>query len=81
MTEQTMTQQTSTQPTTSRYQVTGMTCEHCVTAITRELATLPGVRAVRVTLATGDVHVSHDRPLDHAQVVSAIDEAGYQLAD
>jgi copper chaperone CopZ len=80
MTEQTLTPQTDTEPTTSRYQVTGMTCDHCVMAVTRELSTLPGVRDVRVTLATGDVHVSHDQPLDHEQVVTAVDEAGYQLA-
>ena len=79
MTQQATTPTTSAQPTTSRYQVTGMTCEHCVMAVTRELSTLPGVRDVRVTLATGDVHVTHDGPLDHDQVVTAVDEAGYQL--
>jgi copper ion binding protein len=71
---------TSTACSTSRFQVTGMTCGHCVMAVTRELSALPGVREVKVTLATGDVAVTHDEPLDPDQVAAAIDEAGYQLA-
>jgi copper chaperone len=71
---------TSTSPTTSRFQVGGMTCGHCVMAVTRELGALPGVREVTVTLATGDVALVHDRPLDRAQVAEAVFEAGYDLA-
>jgi len=72
---------TSTSPATTRYQVSGMTCDHCVMAVRRELSSVPGVRAVNVTLATGDVTVDHDQPLDRAEVAAAIDEAGYRLAD
>jgi copper chaperone len=71
---------TSTPTATSHFEVTGMTCDHCVMAVTRELSALPGVREVRVSLATGDVSVFHDAPLDRAQVAAAVDEAGYQLA-
>ena len=71
---------TSTPTGTSRFQVTGMTCDHCVMAVTRELSALPGVRQVDVTLATGDVAVVHDQPLSDDQVAAAIDEAGYELA-
>ena len=71
---------TSTPMGTSRFQVTGMTCDHCAMAVTRELTSLPGVRDVRVSLTTGDVSVSHDAPLDREQVAAAVDEAGYQLA-
>ena len=72
---------TTSAPTgTTRFQVTGMTCDHCVMAVTRELSALPGVRQVDVTLATGDVAVVHDQPLSDDQVAAAIDEAGYELA-
>ena len=64
---------------TSTYQVAGMTCDHCAMAVNQELSTLPGVREVQVNLATGDVTVSHDQPLDQQQVAAAVDEAGYQL--
>ena len=71
---------TATPMPTSRFRVTGMTCDHCAMAVTRELSALPGVHTVRVTLATGDVSVTHDAPLDRDQVAEAVDEAGYQLA-
>ena len=35
---------------TATYQVTGMTCEHCVHAVTAELGSLAGVTAVTVEL-------------------------------
>jgi len=71
---------TSTTTTTTRYQVSGMTCSHCVMAVDRELSAVPGVREVQVSLATGVLSVTHDGPLDQEQVAAAVDEAGYQLA-
>jgi copper chaperone CopZ len=41
--------------TTQTYTVTGMTCEHCVGAVSGELGRLAGVRDVRVDLASGAV--------------------------
>ena len=69
--------------TTATYQVTGMTCGHCVSAVTEELAALPGVRDVDVDLDAGGVstvRVRSEAPLDVAQVAAAVDEAGYTLA-
>jgi copper chaperone CopZ len=67
-------------PVTTTYQVTGMTCEHCVSAVTAELTRLPGVREVRVDLPTGGVTVASDAPLPIDEVRTAVDEAGYALA-
>jgi copper chaperone CopZ len=61
--------------------VTGMSCEHCARSVTEELSAVSGVRAVDVTVSTGAVIISSDRPLDRAEVADAIDAAGYQLAD
>ena len=66
---------------TSIYTVTGMTCEHCVRAVTAELSALPGVDTVRVDLGTGAVTVTSAAPLADEQVRAAVDEAGYELAD
>ncbi|MFC0503608.1 heavy-metal-associated domain-containing protein [Micromonospora costi] len=63
------------------YAVTGMTCEHCVRAVTDELSTLPGVREVRVDLATGTATVTSSQPLPDEVVRAAVDEAGYELGD
>lgn len=66
--------------TVSTYTVTGMTCGHCVQAVTEELSQLPGVTMVRVDLTSGRAEVSSGTALDDAAVRAAVEEAGYQLA-
>ena len=70
--------------TSATYQVTGMTCEHCVHAVTGELKNLDGVREVRVDLRPGGesaVTVTSKAPLAVGAIAAALDEAGdYQLA-
>jgi copper chaperone len=66
-------------PVTTNYEVTGMTCSHCVAAVTAELNQLPGVREVSVDLSTGGVAVTSDAPLPIDEVRTAVDEAGYEL--
>ena len=66
------------------YQVTGMSCEHCVQAVSEELTALAGVTGVTVDLVPGgrsEVTVSSDAPLAGQAVAAALDEAGdYRLA-
>jgi len=64
----------------TKYTVEGMSCGHCVAAVTEEVAKLPGVQQVAVDLPTGAVTVTSDAPLDDDVVRAAVDEAGYQLA-
>jgi copper chaperone len=65
---------------TSTYTVTGMTCGHCVSAVSEEVGALPGVIEVQVDLPTGAVTVTSDMLLDDAAVAAAVEEAGYELA-
>lgn len=65
--------------TTETYTVTGMTCGHCVSAVSGELSKLPNVVDVAVELETGQVTVTSDSPLDPAVVRNAVEEAGYQV--
>ena len=65
---------------TSTYNVTGMTCGHCVSSVTDEVQEIPGVVSVDVVLETGAVSISSAGPLDDAAVRSAVEEAGYQFA-
>ena len=67
---------------TTTIKVTGMTCGHCVSAVTEELTQLPGVTDVVVDLVAGGtspVTVTSEQPLDDAAVAAAVDEAGYEL--
>ena len=64
---------------TQTYSVAGMSCEHCVRAVTQEVAKLTGVHEVSVDLDDGSVTVSSAERLDLAAVADAIDEAGYEL--
>lgn len=65
---------------TQTYTVVGMTCEHCVRAVSTEVQDIAGVSSAQVDLAAGTVTVTSDAPLDQAAVAEAIDEAGYELA-
>jgi copper chaperone len=65
--------------TTTTYTVHGMTCEHCVRAVTEEVGKLPGVTHVSVDLASGLLTVASDQPLDATSVAAAVDEAGYEV--
>ena len=62
------------------YTINGMTCEHCVRAVTEEVGQVAGVREVRVDLASGAVDVVSDTTPDEAAVRAAVEEAGYELA-
>lgn len=69
---------------TQTFSVNGMTCGHCVHAVTSELKELPGVSDVNVDLVAGGtstVTVSSEAPVSDADVAAALDEAGsYSLA-
>ncbi|MBV9314104.1 MAG: heavy-metal-associated domain-containing protein [Pseudonocardia sp.] len=60
--------------------VTGMSCQHCVNAITEEISALSGVQSVEVTLSTGRVIITSDRELSGTEIAEAVTEAGYSVA-
>ncbi|MGF7237910.1 MAG: heavy-metal-associated domain-containing protein [Frankia sp.] len=60
------------------YRVLGMTCEHCVRAVSSEVGGISGVTAVTVDLPANTVTALGDRFTDD-EIAAAIEEAGYQL--
>jgi copper chaperone CopZ len=62
------------------YDIVGMTCDHCVAAVTEELTNIPGVTGVDVDLATGAAVVRSDGTVEDEAVRSAVEEAGYAVA-
>lgn len=65
-------------PTTTEFAVTGMTCGHCENAVREEVTALAGVTGVEVSAETGRLVVTTDAPVADADVIAAVDEAGYQ---
>jgi copper chaperone len=65
---------------TATYTVVGMTCGHCVSAVTDEVSQLPGVTAVDVDLASGGLTVISEAPVEETAVRAAVEEAGYDVA-
>jgi copper chaperone len=59
--------------------VAGMTCNHCVMAVTRALEGIDGVRNVTVDLKKGRATFDEDRPIDAKTVKEKIEDAGYQV--
>ncbi|MGB3411656.1 MAG: heavy-metal-associated domain-containing protein [Microthrixaceae bacterium] len=61
------------------YKVQGMTCGHCVNAVTEEVSAVPGVESVKVDLDSGTLSVQSQGNIDIARIREAVDEAGYEL--
>jgi copper chaperone CopZ len=61
------------------YSVPGVSCAHCQRAIEGEVSQVAGVESVEVDLDAKTVTIQGD-PLDDVAIVTAIDEAGYEVA-
>lgn len=63
--------------------VQGMTCGHCVKAVTEEVSAIPGVTDVTVDLVNGGtstVTITAAAPVTDDAIAAAIEEAGYTIA-
>ena len=67
--------------TTATFTATGMTCQHCVASVTKEVSELDHVTSVSVDLPTGKVTVESDAPIPADEVITAIDKAGYPAVE
>jgi copper chaperone len=65
--------------TITTFTVSGMTCGHCVAAVTDEVSKLDGVSSVDIDLPTGSVTVESSGPVDPQDFAAAVDEAGYEV--
>lgn len=62
---------------TTEFKVPTISCQHCVNAITKEVAGVQGVQNVKVDLASKLVSVQADQSVTTETLVAAINEAGY----
>jgi copper chaperone len=58
--------------------IKGMSCNHCVMAVTRALNEIDGVKDVKVDLAKGEATYDEVKPVDLDIVKAQIAKAGYE---
>lgn len=59
--------------------IAGMSCQHCVMAVTKALGAVDGIKDVRVNLETGIATYDEVKPVDASVVAAAIKKAGYDI--
>jgi copper chaperone len=59
--------------------IKGMSCNHCVMAVTKALGQIEGVSNIRVDLASGEASFDETKPVDMKLVAEGIRKAGYEL--
>lgn len=57
--------------------IEGMSCGHCLNAVTRALTQLPGVELGSVRIGRADLRYD-ERTVEPARIVAAVSEAGYR---
>lgn len=59
--------------------IKGMSCQHCVLAVTKALHEIDGVRNVSVDLASGSVSYDEEKPVAAETVRERVKRAGYEV--
>ena len=59
--------------------VDGMTCQHCVAAVTKALESIDGIASVRVDLDAGTAAYDESASVDIEVIRKAIEDAGYEI--
>ena len=59
--------------------IKGMSCQHCVKAVTKAMSEIDGVSDVKVDLSTGQATFDEVKPLDMELLRERIKKAGYEV--
>jgi copper chaperone len=59
--------------------IKGMSCQHCVMAVTKALGALEGIKNVQVDLESGLATYEEVKPVDPQKIAAAIKKAGYEV--
>ena len=59
--------------------IKGMSCNHCVMAVTKALKEIDGVKDVKVDLEKGEAIFDETKPVDMNVVKGQIKKAGYEV--
>jgi copper chaperone len=67
--------------TMTTIKIRGMSCQHCVMAVTKALGGIDGIRDVQVDLEKGEAAFTEEKPIDRALIRERIVKAGFDVAD
>ncbi len=59
--------------------IKGMSCQHCVMAVTKTLKEIDGIQDVTVNLEKGEATFTEAKPVDKELVKERIKKAGYEV--
>lgn len=61
--------------------IKGMSCQHCVMAVTRALNAVDGIKDVNVDLKSGVATYEEIKAIDAGVVAAAVKKAGYEIVE
>jgi len=59
--------------------VAGMSCDHCIHAVTEEISKIPGVIGVDIDLHAGEISFVKIALDSETDIAAAVDEPGYTI--
>ena len=59
--------------------IKGMSCQHCVKAVTKALGEIDGIEGVKVDLSKGEASFNETGPVDEQLLREKIKKAGFEL--
>jgi copper chaperone len=60
--------------------IMGMSCQHCVMAVTKALTGIDGITNVKVSLEKGEASFDEAKPVDMSVIRERIRKAGFDVA-
>lgn len=62
-----------------KIKIRGMTCQHCVAAVTKALSSIEGIDNVSVDLESGEATFEENIPVDPRIIREKIEDEGYEI--
>lgn len=62
-----------------KIKIKGMTCQHCVAAVTKALSSIEGIDNVSVDLESGEATFEENIPVDPGTIREKIEDEGYEI--
>jgi len=64
-----------------KIKIQGMSCQHCVMAVTKALGALTGIKNLKVDLVKGEATFENPQKVSRASIRKAVEDAGYRVTD